>query len=132
MLRDRGLGTPSPSMEGRGDVGMAKVDPGRTTSTEFQVLNCFPRSCYPVLHSGVDCLSLNCSIFYFVFAYNFFLAYRLPTAIRFPFRKFVLFSLFIRFFYGSFRNMQGQNYQRILLCVPFQVSRTLLQQVRKK
>ena len=72
MLRDRGLGTPSPSMEGRGDVGMAKEDPGRTTSTEFQVLNCFPRSRYPVLHSGVDCLSLNCSIFYFVFAYIFF------------------------------------------------------------
>lgn len=130
MLRDRGLGTPSPSMEGRGDVGMAKEDPGRTTSTEFQVLNCFPRSRYPALHSGVDCL--NCSNFYFVFAYIFFLAYRLPTAIRFPFRKFVLFSLFIRFVYGSFRKMQGQNHQRILLCVPFQVSRTLLQQVRKK
>ena len=34
---------------------------------------CFPRSCYPVLHSGVDYLSLNCSIFYFVFSYIFFL-----------------------------------------------------------
>ena len=53
VLRDRGLGTPSPSMEGRGDVGMAKVDPGRTTSTEFQVFNRFLRSRYAVLHSGV-------------------------------------------------------------------------------
>ena len=132
MLRDHGLGTPSPNTEGRGDVGMAKVDPGRTTSTEFQVLNCFPRSRYPVLHSGVDCLSLNCSQFFILFLHIFFLAHSLPTAIGFPFRKFVLFSLLIRFVYGSFRKMQGQNYQRILLCVPFQVSRTLLQQVRKK
>ena len=53
MLRDRGLGTPSPNTEGRGDVGMAKVDPGRTTSTEFQVFNRFLRSRYAVLHSGV-------------------------------------------------------------------------------
>ena len=72
MLRDRGLGTPSPSMEGRGDVGMAKEDPGRTTSTEFQVFNCFPRSRYPVLHSGVDCLSLICSQLFILFLHIFF------------------------------------------------------------
>ena len=72
MLRDRGLGTPSPSMEGRGDVGMAKEDPGRTTSTEFQVVNRFLRSRYPVLHPGVDCLSLISLNFLFCFCIFFF------------------------------------------------------------
>ena len=101
VLRDRGLGTPSPSMEGRGDVGMAKVDPGRTTSTEFQVLDCFPRSCYPVLHSGVDCLSLICSQLFILFLHIFFLGLQFANSnkVSVPQICFVFFCLYV-FFMG--------------------------------